>query len=405
MANSETNRSDGSERVAGTGCATFILILGGVGLAAGLSAAAFSALLAVVGPQAQGAGLDSAAAALAALSVLGLPLVWQAWQRLRGATPRPWRTQRRWIGPALLIIPTALLVGQLLSGAAGLPVVLREPWLWLTVLAFAAMLFALMTDGWAGLSRLRAWGHLVSGAWLATTLAMVLTVLAGLALAVLGALALAAFAPEELRELSRLARDPAALANSARLLEWTTRPYVIAALVFVAALVVPLIEELVKPIGVWALGRSRTTPMAAFVGGALGGLGFALFEAFLNSANVGRDQWAGFVVGRLGTTVMHVCATGLAGWGVGQLFAGRWLRALAAYAGAVLVHGLWNGNVIIASLSAGLLLEAANGSWQQIALGSVVVLTVLMLIGLVLGSAVTLLLMGRWLRDRETPPA
>jgi len=387
--------------VAGAGCATLVLIFGVIGLAAGLSAAAFMALLALFGPPMS--GLASASAALAALALLGTPLLWQAWLRMRGAAPRPWRTRRWWIGLALLAAPAALISGQLLSRVHSLPLVVREPLLWLTLLTFAAALLALMTDGWPGLSQLRAWGHLISGSWLATTLSLLVQGPVVVALATVGLAVLAAFAPDDFSALSRLARNPMALANSAWLLEWLTRPYIVAGLLVVASVVVPLIEELLKPIGVWVLGRRRLTPMAAFVGGALGGLGFALFEACLNSANVGRDQWAGFVMGRLGTTVMHVCASALAGWGIGQLFGGRWLRALGAYLGAVLLHGLWNGNVIVASLGAGLLTQASNGSWQQITLGGVVVLTVLILIGLVLTSTFTLMLVGRWLRDLESP--
>jgi hypothetical protein len=391
-------------QVAGAGCATLVLILGGVGLLAGLSAAAFTALLAVFGPETEGMGLDSAAAAVAAVALLGLPLAWQAWLRLRGLTQPPWRTRRWWMGAALLVVPVALVIGQLLSGVSALPTFLREPWLWLAMLAFAAALLAAMTDGWPGLSAFRAWGHLVSGSWVATTLAIVFTALAGLVILVIGVFALAVFVPEDLRELARLARNPAALANTARLMEWAARPYVIGGVLVVATVVVPLIEELVKPIGVWVLWGRRTTPMAAFLGGALGGLGFALFEAFLNSANIGRDGWAGFVAARLGTTVMHVCASGLAGWGVGQLFAGKWLRACLAYLSAVLIHGLWNGGVIVVSVGAGLLLEAANGSWQQVVLAVAVGLNVAMLLGLVLTAVVTLMLVGRWLRDLEATP-
>lgn len=395
-------REDGAP-VAGVGCATLVLILSAVGVAVGLSAAALSALLAVVGPQT--AGLDSAAAALAAVALLGLPLGWQAWLRLRGVAQPPWRTRRWWIGVALLAAPASLLIGHLLSNARGLPTVLREPWLWLTLVTFAAALLALTTDGWSGLSRLRVWGHLVSGGWAATTLAMGLTVLAVAGMLVIGVTLLAALAPEELRELMRLARNPSALADTTRLMAWATRPYVIAGAMLLAAVVVPLIEELVKPVGVWALWSCRPTPMAAFVGGALGGLGFALVEALLNSASVGRDQWAGFVVGRLATTVMHVWASALTGWGIGQLFAGKWGRAILAYLGAVLVHGLWNGNVIVASLSATLLLTGAGaGAWKQITLGATVGLAAGMLVGLALSSIFTLLLVGRWLRDQESPP-
>ncbi|MDW8326572.1 MAG: PrsW family glutamic-type intramembrane protease [Anaerolineales bacterium] len=389
--------------VAGAGCAMLVLILSAIGVAAGLSAAALSALLAVIGPQAEGLSLDSAAAGVAAVALLGLPLVWQAWLRLRGVAQPPWRTRRRWIVPALLVVPASLLIGHLLSGARNLPTVLREPWLWLALFAFAALLLALATDGWPGLSRLRAWGHLVSGSWVATNLAVGLTVPAVFVVLVFGLALLAAFAPEELRELMCLARNPSALADTTRLIAWATRPYVIAGALLVAAVVVPLIEELVKPVGVWVLWSRRPAPMAAFVGGALGGLGFALFEAFLNSAGVGRDEWAGFVVGRLGTTVMHVWASALTGWGIGQLFAGRWWRAVMAYFGAVLVHGLWNGNVIVASLGVVLLLSGTGlGAWQQVALGVTVGLSASMLLGLALASVFTLLLVGRWLRDQES---
>jgi hypothetical protein len=99
------------------------------------------------------------------------------------------------------------------------------------------------------------------------------------------------------------------------------------------ALVVPLVEELFKPVGV------------------LSGTGYALFENFSLGASAG-DDWAIIVVARIGTSLIHILTTGLTGWALSLAWREkRYFRLALSYFVAVAIHGLWNGTVILTAIT------------------------------------------------------
>jgi len=128
-------------------------------------------------------------------------------------------------------------------------------------------------------------------------------------------------------------------------------------------LVIPALEELLKPVGLVLAGQRVAAPMTAFVAGMLAGVGFGMTESLGNIAGA-TDMWAFAALTRIGTLIMHAFCSGLVGWGWGQARYRRRLARLAlAYAGAVGIHGLWNGAAVIAvygALQAGAVL--ANGA-------------------------------------------
>ena len=120
-----------------------------------------------------------------------------------------------------------------------------------------------------------------------------------------------------------------------------SQPIVIVGVLVFASLIVPLIEEAVKPIGVWLLAGRRITPATGFAAGALSGAGFALFENLLLAS--GTEGWATLQVARLGTSAVHILATGLVGFALASTWQKRhYGRLLGVYFGAVLLHGTWN---------------------------------------------------------------
>lgn len=119
-------------------------------------------------------------------------------------------------------------------------------------------------------------------------------------------------------------------------------PAVIAAALGYIAVIVPLIEELLKPLAVWLFARKIASPSQGFVLGLLSGAAFALFES-LNASADGSTGWAAVVVVRAGTGILHVTLSGLVGWGIVSAFKEKRIgRLVAAYFTAVLIHGLWN---------------------------------------------------------------
>jgi len=133
--------------------------------------------------------------------------------------------------------------------------------------------------------------------------------------------------------------DPQALLEG--LGPFLSQPFLIGGILVFASLVVPIIEEAVKPIGVWLLLGRRITPAAGFAAGALSGAGFALFENLLLAS--GTDGWATLQVARLGTSIVHILATGLVGFALASAWQKkRFGQLLGVYTGAVLLHGTWN---------------------------------------------------------------
>ena len=111
-------------------------------------------------------------------------------------------------------------------------------------------------------------------------------------------------------------------------------PAVVASVFVYIAVLVPLIEEILKPIGVWLLAGRKLTPVDGFMAGVLSGAGYALFEnLFLSSSG---EQWMSVVLARVGTGAVHMFTTSLVGWGLASAWGqGRYLRLALSFALAV----------------------------------------------------------------------
>jgi RsiW-degrading membrane proteinase PrsW (M82 family) len=133
---------------------------------------------------------------------------------------------------------------------------------------------------------------------------------------------------------------------------YISNPIVIATIVGYIALLVPLIEELLKPLAVWIFASKIETPAQGFAMGLLSGAAFALIES-LNASGDGSVSWPVIVSIRAGTSLLHMTASGLVGWGIVSAFREkRILRFFAAYFCAVTIHGIWNACVVGTGLSA-----------------------------------------------------
>jgi RsiW-degrading membrane proteinase PrsW (M82 family) len=144
-----------------------------------------------------------------------------------------------------------------------------------------------------------------------------------------------------LLESGALLEDPGSLSQLAR------SPLVLAGGFVVAAIMVPLIEESVKTVGVGLFAYRKPSLAQAFLWGVAGGAGFALTEGLFNSVGA-IDLWAPVVLARGGATLVHCFTGGLMGlaWH-GVLTRRPWGRAIGLYAGSVAVHGLWNGLAVV----------------------------------------------------------
>ena len=128
-------------------------------------------------------------------------------------------------------------------------------------------------------------------------------------------------------------------------------PAVIATLLGYIAVFVPLIEELLKPLAVWIFAKKIESPAQGFAMGMLSGAAFALIES-LNASGDGSTSWPIIVSVRAGTSLLHMTASGLVGWGIVSAFREKKvLRFFAAYFSAVAIHGIWNACAVGAGVS------------------------------------------------------
>lgn len=153
---------------------------------------------------------------------------------------------------------------------------------------------------------------------------------------------------------------------------------------------VPLMEELLKPLFLWFFLPRKLTPSEGFVFGLISGCAFALLESLgsLSSA-AGAQNWGVITVGRLGTGLLHITNTALVGWGLASAWSERrFMRLAATYLIAVTLHGLWNalsilsgiGNYLNASSAGMQFLKNLSGG-APLGLGALMVILFLILMG------------------------
>jgi RsiW-degrading membrane proteinase PrsW (M82 family) len=113
------------------------------------------------------------------------------------------------------------------------------------------------------------------------------------------------------------------------------------------SVIVPVIEEALKPLGLWFLAGQRITPAQGFGYGVLCGAGFGLFEN-LGNTSMGGETWALLTATRASTLLLHCLNSGLVGWGLASVWTHRrYLRLAATFLYAVTIHGLWNGLAVL----------------------------------------------------------
>jgi hypothetical protein len=129
-------------------------------------------------------------------------------------------------------------------------------------------------------------------------------------------------------------------------------PVVIGLLVLVIALIVPLVEELLKPLAIWFFIKKQWSPHEGFIAGMVCGGAFAVVESLIALASADSGSWLVLVAARSGTALLHIVTAGLSGWALTSSWLdGKYLRVGVAYLVAVFLHGLWNFLAISAGIS------------------------------------------------------
>jgi hypothetical protein len=227
-----------------------------------------------------------------------------------------------------------------------------------TLLVIIPPIFLFLGIGSNGIDagpRWRVWGILGLGLTVGPIMMIVIELLV-LALAGVGVVVFLSFQPEKLQELRDFTQvlnnqtSPEVALNM--LAPYLSDPRVIAVVLGYIALIVPLIEEMLKPLAVWIFARSIEKPSQGFVLGMLSGGAFAMMESLNASAN-GSEAWPAVVGVRAGTSLLHIMLSGLMGYAiVGAFQEKRFGRLLVTYGTVVIIHGIWNACAVGAGLSA-----------------------------------------------------
>lgn len=135
--------------------------------------------------------------------------------------------------------------------------------------------------------------------------------------------------------------DPQSKAAQDLIAPYLLQPGVIVVALLYFAMIVPMLEELLKPLGVWFFAGRLNSPAQGFALGALSGSAYGLIETLGVSAQTA--DWSTLLLSRIGTGALHITASALMGAAiVYAVRERRYLRLLFTYALSVSLHGLWN---------------------------------------------------------------
>jgi len=301
------------------------------------------------------------AASLAFAGVLVIPSAWYSWKSISstdtGAQPAP---ERRGFGLILTIIVVVLVPGALLLGNWAAQNT-RVDWLLLpplNILATGLPALWLVYLGTHGLplgSFRRRWGVFASGLVLGPLIIIILELLALVGMGILAILWLM-INPSTSSQLTDLvihlensSGNPDAILRI--MLPYLLNPGLLLIVFAFISVIVPMIEETLKPLGVWLLAGQKLSPAQGFVYGVLSGAGFGLFENLGNTSN-GGEAWALLASSRISTLLLHCFTAGMVGWALVSAWSQRrYLRLGISFILAVLIHGLWNGMAVLGAVS------------------------------------------------------
>jgi hypothetical protein len=275
------------------------------------------------------------------LAVLGIPLIYWAIQSMRHEQDPTGTDNRHWI-LALFLYPIALVVGYASIETMRLPGLLGPIANFAAAAAPVILAVSLVRINGPALKPTRSWWHFLAGLWLVPPIVFAIELLA--LIPVLITMGLGLLGTESGRALimqfSRV--DFNNMPQVEELAQGLVREPLVVILIFLLfSVIVPLIEEGAKTIVVWPLLPRKISPSESFLGGAIGGAGFGLFESLFLAQQAGL--WFASMLGRTGTSFIHALTTGITCWGLAKSIQKREIRwTVAAYGLAVLIHGAWN---------------------------------------------------------------
>lgn len=317
--------------------------------------------------------------------LLLLPSTYHALRRILNRPALPFVFPGQRFGPALLLLPLILWGGNW-AGEQGMDALVIVLHILAALLSVAWLAWLAIRDIDPG-SAQRGWGAFGAGLAATSSLAFILELLGGLFIAA-GLGVYISANPELGPSVERLTNFmlPSSELAIESLGPLLNDPIILITGLLSLSVAVPLIEELLKPFGVYLLLGRGLAPAQGFALGALCGAGYALLE----NLTLNTEPTTLFLgtVGRFGTSAMHIFTAALSGYawtrGVNEK---RWPQLVGFIALTIFLHGAWNGLVLLTAASA--LENEGQVPWD------LVVRTIPLLLLITLGSILSLYRMNR----------
>ncbi len=284
----------------------------------------------------------AAGASLIVMGLASLPLLYLSLRSiLAQESPAPRQPSEAWSLTGLLL-PAGLLLGFLAFEQEFLPWILGPiAHVFAAVGPVIAAVVMVLRRG-PQLSARRRWGQFNTGLWVSPFLAFMIEMI--LLLPVIILLLMGQFGEINIQPIidslstGEVLSDPAV---ESAFLDFLSQPIVIGLALLYLVVLVPLVEEVIKTIAIWPLLKRGLTNTEAFLGGALAGAGYALFEAFF-LAQPG-ENWGLTMIARAGATLIHMFTTGLTSIGLAKAAREHSIKkAIPYYLIAVAIHAIWN---------------------------------------------------------------
>lgn len=253
----------------------------------------------------------------------------------------------------MLLWPMVMLAGYLAAATPAAEAALAALGLLGLALPLAAA-YAWLLRGLRPDSAQRAWGAFSFGYGPGLIIILVLEsifVLIGL----VGGAFMLSLSPqwmERLMEIASKAADPTTLdlpGLTRQAQELLANPALQAIGMFFVAFLMPLVEELFKPLAVWGVLKRGLSARSGFQLGMLSGAVFGFIESGVAISQFNTPiGWTSGVVLRAATAILHLMLSALVGYGIGAAVergSGRFFfKTLTASVG---LHGLWNAAAIV----------------------------------------------------------
>ncbi|NPV85485.1 MAG: PrsW family intramembrane metalloprotease [Anaerolineae bacterium] len=293
----------------------------------------------------------NAALAATLLSVLLMPPIYYAVRSLSGYHSEislPCGKPRRNLLVSLFVLwGLSLLLGEILIRQGGWMLLGIPP---LLILVVGLPLFVIVRIGQSetpAANLHRDWGTISFGLVITPAVVVLIEIAVIITILVLATVLLAS-QPEIMEKLNISAQRLINSEMNPEVVQRVIRPYlqqpgVLFAILAIGAGLVPVIEELLKPLALWPLIHRIKSPQEGFRVGILCGAAFALFESMGIMTTTAMGNWAMLAIARAGTGLLHIVTTGLVGWGLASAWQReQYLRLGSAFLLAVVLHSVWN---------------------------------------------------------------